>query len=128
MLAEMKPDQRVIAQAMALAIVAQASMPHRMQFCVTPQQVRQGLDLNRVGGRDCRRTIRSSSPAGLDMQMACGGQDQMRGVVHLRVIDRVTVIGDIDVHEGIGGTTAEIRQNVHGRWLGASCGDVPPFD
>jgi hypothetical protein len=52
----------------------------------------------------------------------------MRGVVHLRVVDRTTVTGDIDVHEGIAGTTAEIRQNVRGRWLGASCGDVPPFE
>jgi len=128
MLGDMKPEQRVMAQALALAIIAQASAPHRMQFCVTPQQVRQGLDLNRMGGRDCRRTIQSSSPAGLDMRVECGGQDRMRGVVHLRVIDRTTVTGDIDVHEGIAGTTAEIRQNVRGRWLGASCGDVPPFE
>ncbi len=126
MLQGMQPEQRVIAQAMALAIIAQASAPHRMQFCVTPQQVRQGLDLNRIGGRACQRTIQSSSPTGLNMQVACGGQ--MRGVVHLRVLDRATVAGDIAVHEGAGGTSAAITQTVHGRWLGASCGDVPPFE
>jgi hypothetical protein len=128
MLAQMKPEQRLMAQAMALAIVAQAGVPHRLQFCVTPQQVRRGLDLDRVGGGDCRRTIRSSSPAGLDMQVACGGQDRMSGVVHVRVVDRSTVTGDIDVQENIGGTSATLRQTVRGRWLGASCGDVPPFD
>lgn len=126
LLAGMKPEQRAIAQAMALAVIAQASMPHRMQFCVTPQQVRQGLDLNRIGGGNCRRIIQSSSSAGLDMQVACGGQ--MNGAVHLRVLDRTTVVGNVDVHEGFGGGAAGIRQNVHGRWLGASCGDVPPFD
>jgi hypothetical protein len=128
MLAQMKPEQRLMAQAMTLAIVAQAGVPHRLQFCVTPQQVRLGLDLDRLGGGDCRRIIRSSSPAGLDMQVACGGQDRMNGVVHVRVLDRSTVTGDIDVQENIGGTSAAIRQTVHGRWLGASCGDVPPFD
>ncbi len=126
MLAKLKPDQQAMATAMALAIVLQAGMPHRLQFCVTPQQVRQGLDLDRIGG-DCRRTIRSSSPAGLDMQVECGGRDRVTGVVHLRVVDRATVSGDIDVHEGIGGTSAAIRQSLHGRWLGASCGDVRPF-
>jgi hypothetical protein len=128
MLAQMKPDQRLIAQAMVLAIIAQASVPHRLQFCVTPAQVRQGLDLNRIDVGDCRRTIRSSSPAGLDMQVSCGGQDRMTGAVRVRVVNRSTVTGDIDVHESIGGTEAAIRQTVHGRWLGASCGDVAPFD
>jgi Protein of unknown function (DUF3617) len=128
MLAQMKPEQRLMAQAMALAIVAQAGVPHHLQFCLTPEQLRRGLDLDRLGGGDCRRTIRSSSPAGLDMQVACGGEDRMSGVVHVRVLDRSRVTGDIDVQENIGGTNAAIRQTVHGRWLGASCGDVPPFD
>jgi hypothetical protein len=128
MLAQMKPDQRVIAQAMVLAIIAQASAPHRLQFCVTPQQVRQGLDLNRIGVGDCRRTIRSSSPAGFDLQVSCGGQDRMTGAARVRVVDRSTVTGDIDVHETVGGTEAAIRQTLHGKWLGASCGDVAPFD
>lgn len=128
LLAGMQPEQRLIAQGMVLAIVAQASVPHRLQFCVTPAQVREGLDLNRVGGHDCRRAIRSSSPTGLDMQVDCGGRDWMRGVVQLRVLDQSTVIGDVDVHEEIEGTGAAIRQSVHGRWLGASCGNVPSFD
>jgi Protein of unknown function (DUF3617) len=128
LLAGMQPEQRLVAQGMVLAIVAQASVPHRLQFCVTPQQVRQGLDLNRVGGHDCRRTIRSSSPAGLDMQVDCGGRNWVRGVVHVRVLDRSTVVGDVDVHEEIEGAGAAIRQSVHGRWLGASCGNVPSFD
>jgi hypothetical protein len=127
-LAEMKPEQRVMAQALVLAIIAQASAPHRMQFCVTPQQVRQGLDLSRLGGRTCRQTIQSRSPSGLDMQVACGGEDQMRGSVRLRVLDRSTVIGDVEVREGANGAAAAITQNLHGRWLGASCGNVPPFD
>src|SRR5580704_3441380 len=52
-LAKLPPEQRAIVEAMAIAIIAQASMPHMMQFCVTPEQLRQGLDLDRVGGRDC---------------------------------------------------------------------------
>jgi hypothetical protein len=31
------------------------------------------------------------------------------------------------VHAGIGADSLVIRQDLHGRWLGAACGDVPPF-
>src|SRR5580698_1635058 len=57
MLEKLPPDQRVMATAMLLAVIAQASMPHSMQFCVTPGQVRQGLDLDRIGGKHCHRTV-----------------------------------------------------------------------
>jgi Protein of unknown function (DUF3617) len=127
-LAKLPPDQRVIATAMLMAIVAQASMPHTLQFCVTPEQIRQGLDLNRMGGKDCQRTVQSSSPTGLDMQVDCTGRDAMSGTVHLRVVDRATLAGDVDVHAGIGANSMTIRQNLHGRWLGAACGDVKPFN
>ncbi len=127
LLAKLKPDQRVIAEAMLLAMIAQASTSHSMQFCVTPEQVRQGLDLDRIGGKRCQRTVRSSSPTGLDMQVEFGGHDQMSGNVHLRVVDRATVAGDVDFRAGLGASSMTIRQTLHGKWLGAACGDVPPF-
>jgi len=127
MLAKLKPDQRAIAEVMLLAIIAQASMPHSLQFCVTPEQVRQGLDLDRIGGKGCRRTVQSSSPTGLDMQVDCTGHNRMSGNVHLRVVDRATVAGDVDFRAGLGANAMTIRQTLHGRWLGAACGDVPPF-
>jgi hypothetical protein len=127
MLEKLKPDQRVIAEAMLLAVIAQASMPHSLQFCVTPEQVRQGLDLDRIGGKHCQRTVRSSSPTGLDMQVDCSGQDQMSGNLHLRVVDRATLAGDVDFRAGLGANSMTIRQTLHGKWLGAECGDVQPF-
>ena len=126
-LAKLKPEQRAIAEAMLLAIIAQASVPHQMRFCVTPEQVRQGLDLDRIGGKDCRRTMQSSSPMGLDMQVECGGHERMTGTVHLQVVDHATVAGDIDVRAGLGANSMTLRQTLHGRWLGAACGDVQPF-
>jgi hypothetical protein len=117
----------MIATAMLLAIIAQAGTPHSMQFCVTPEQVRSGLDLGRIGGKQCQRTVRSSSPTGLDMQVNCGGHDTMSGNVHLRVLDRATVAGDVNVRAGVGADSMTIRQTLHGRWLGAACGEVPPF-
>ncbi len=127
-LAKLPPDQRVIVTAMLLAIISQASMPHTMQFCVTPAQVRQGLDLDRVGGKHCHHTVQSSSPLGLDMQVDCTESDAMSGAVHLRVLDRATVTGNVDLHAGSGAHGVAIRQDLHGKWLGAACGDVQPFE
>ena len=104
MLAKLKPDQRAIAEAMLLAIIAQASMPHSMRFCVTPEQVRQGLDLDRIGGKGCRRTVQSSSPTGLDMRVDCAGHDRMSGNVHLRVVDRATVAATLIFGPGLART------------------------
>lgn len=126
-LAKLPPEQRVIAAAMLLAIITQASVPHRLQFCVTPEQLRQGLDLDRMAGKDCHRTVQSSSPRGLDMQVDCTGREAMSGDVHLRVVDRATVAGNVDVRAGEGASRLTIRQSLHGRWLGAACGDVRPF-
>ena len=81
-----------------------------------------------MGGKDCQRTVQSSSPTGLDMQVDCTGRDQMSGNVHLRVVDRATLAGDVDVHAGLGANSMTIRQSLHGRWLGAACGDVKPFN
>jgi hypothetical protein len=128
MLDKLKPDQRAIAEAMLLAVIAQASMPHSLQFCVTPQQVRQGLDLDRIGGKHCQRTVRSSSPTGLDMQVNCSEHDQMSGNVRLRVVDRATIAGDVDFRAGFGANSMTIRQTLHGKWLGAECGEVQPFE
>ena len=113
--------------AMVLAIIAQASMPHSMQFCVTPEQVRQGLDLGRIGGKIASGRCDRSSPTGLDMQVACGGHDRAERHVHLRVLDRATVAGESPCKQGLGANSMTIRQTLHGKWLGAACGDVPPF-
>ena len=127
MLAKLPPDQRAIATMMLLAIITQASMPHSMQFCLTAEQLRQGLDLDRVVGKHCHRTTQSSSPMGLDMQVDCTANEGMSGDVHLRVMDRATVTGNVDVHAGIGSDSLTVRQTLRGRWLGADCGDVQPY-
>jgi hypothetical protein len=37
------------------------------------------------------------------------------------------VAGDVDFRAGLGANSMSIRQTLHGKWLGAECGDVPPF-
>jgi hypothetical protein len=61
------------------------------------------------------------------MLVDCTGREAMSGDVHLRVVDRGTVSGTVDVHAGQDPNIFTIRQNLHGRWLGAACGDVKPF-
>ncbi|HTC07741.1 MAG TPA: DUF3617 domain-containing protein [Acetobacteraceae bacterium] len=126
-LAKMSPQQRAMAEAMAMVIVSQANIPHELQICITPEQIRQGFDLNRVGHNDCVHDVRSSSPTHLDMHVTCTGKDQLDGTVHLTAIDRTTVSGDLDLRAGDAGTALTIRQTLHGKWLGAACGDVRPI-
>jgi hypothetical protein len=126
-LAKMSPQQRAMAEAMAMIIVSQANIPHELRICITPEQLRQGFDLNRVGHKDCVHDVRSSSPTHLDMHVACTGKDALDGTVHLNAIDRTTVSGDLDLRAGDAGAPLTIRQTLHGKWLGAACGDVAPI-
>ena len=116
-----------MAQAMVMMIVSQAGIPHELQICITPEQIRQGFDLNRVGRKNCHHDVQSSSPTHLDMHVACTGKDPLDGTAHLNAIDHTTISGDLDLRVGAAGTALTIRQVLHGKWLGAACGDVQPI-
>lgn len=126
-LAKMSPQQRAMAEAMAMMIVSQASIPHELQICITPEQIRRGFDLNRIGHKDCVHDVRSSSPTHLDMHVACTGKDPLDGTVRLNATDHTTISGDLDLRVGTTGSALTIRQVLHGKWLGAACGDVQPI-
>jgi hypothetical protein len=126
-LAKMTPEQRVLAQALLLALVAQAKAPHVLRVCITPEQLRQGFDPDRMNHSGCRQSVQSSSPAHLDMHVECTGGSPLDGTVHVDAVDRRTVTGNVDLRAGPDGTGLTIRQSLHGRWLGAACGEVRPI-
>jgi hypothetical protein len=126
-LARIKPEQRLMAQAMLLALVAEANAPHQLRICITPEQLRQGFDPNRLNHSGCHQTIRAGSPAHIEMRVACTGKDPLTGAMHLDAPDQRTVTGGLDVEAGQGADRLTVRQSLRGRWLGASCGGVRPI-
>jgi hypothetical protein len=127
-LARMRPEERLMAQALVLALVAQANEPHQLRICITPEQLRQGFDPNRLNHSGCRQTIRSGTPADIEMEVQCTGKDPLSGSMHLNASDHRTVSGDLNVEAGRGADRLQVRQSLRGHWVGASCGDVQPVN
>ncbi len=126
-MARMKPEQRVMLQAMLIALIAQANTPHMVRMCITPDQLRAGFDPNRLSYPGCRHHMGSGVTDHLDMQVECMGKEPLDARMRLNAVNQRTVEGDLKVDAGRGPERLSVRQSVHGRWLGGNCGDTPPL-
>jgi Protein of unknown function (DUF3617) len=126
-MARMKPEQRVMLQAMLIALIAQANTPHTVRMCITPDQLRAGFDPNRLSYPGCRHHLGSGVTDHLNMHVECLGEEPLDARLRLDAINHRTVEGDLNVDAGRGPDRLSVRQSVHGRWLGRDCGDTPPL-
>jgi Protein of unknown function (DUF3617) len=126
-MARMKPEQRVMLQAMLIALIAQANTPHTLKMCITPDQLRAGFDPNRLSYPGCRHHMGSGVTDHLDMQVECMGKEPLAARLRLDAVNQRMVQGDLKVDAGRGPDRLSVRQSVHGTWLGRDCGDTPPL-
>jgi hypothetical protein len=126
-MARMKPEQRVMLQAMLIALIAQANTPHTVRMCITLDQLRAGFDPNRLSYPGCSHDMSSGAIGHLDMQLECTGKEPLDARLRLDAINQRTVEGDLKVDAGRGPDRLSVRQSVRGRWLGKDCGNTPPF-
>ncbi len=123
----MKPEQRVMLQALVVALVAQANQPHTVRMCITPEQLRAGFDPDRLSFHGCHHNIGSGVTDHLDMHLECMGKDPLEGRLRVNTVNHRTVEGDLEVDAGRGPDRLSVRQSVQGRWLGRDCGDTQPL-
>jgi hypothetical protein len=126
-MARMKPEQRVMLQAMVIALIAQANTPHTVRMCITPDQLRAGFDPKRLSYSGCRHHMGAGVTDHLDLQVECTGKEPLDAQLRLDAVDQRTVEGHLKVDAGRGPDGLSVRQSVHGRWLGRDCGDTPPL-
>jgi hypothetical protein len=126
-MARMKPEQRVMLQAMLIALIAEANKPHTLRMCITPAELRAGFDPDRLSYPGCRHNMRSTVTDHLDMQIECRGKDPLEGRLRISAVNRRRVEGDLELDAGHGPDRLTVRQSVQGSWLGRNCGDTPPL-
>jgi hypothetical protein len=124
-MARMNPEQRLMVQAMLIALIAQANTPHSVRMCITPDQLRAGFDADRLSYPGCRHHMGSGVTDHLHMQVECMGKEPLDAQLRLDAVNQRTVEGDLKVDAGRGPDRLSVRQSVHGRWLGRDCGDTP---
>lgn len=125
-LANMTPEQRAKFEAAMQASMAKQRQPRTVKTCVTADELKRGF----TSGEDeknCQKTIVNSTSKVLDAKIVCtGGQEQSTGTLHYEAVDAKTVAGKMDMTVSRGAKSMEIKNDVHGKWLAADCGDVKP--
>lgn len=125
--ANMTPEQKAKFEAAMQAMMAKQHQPHTTKACVTADEIKRGF----TGGDDeknCQKTVVNSSSTVLDAKIVCTGaqQEQSTGTIHYEATDAKTIAGNIDMNISHGAQSMEIKNDMHGKWLAADCGDVKP--
>jgi hypothetical protein len=124
--AGMTPEQKAKFEAAMQAMIAKQTQPHTVKTCVTAERLKRGFTGDDKH-KDCQTTVVDSTSKVLDVKIACTGGDQpSTGTIHYEAVDAKTVVGKVDMNIGRGGKSMEVRNDIHGKWLAADCGDVKP--
>ena len=103
--------------------------PHVTKSCLTQDQLQRGFTLgDKESMKSCKRTVLKSTSKVLDMRIECGGARTTVGDVHYEAVDPTTMTATINMTMNDGQKSMTIKNDMHGKWLGADCGDVKPHE
>lgn len=124
-LAKLPPAQRAQIEN-AMRARKKASGSHVSKFCVTEKTLVKLPDFS-MGDRQarCTRTKYSRTARGWQVQEVChSGSGKQTMSIRYDVLNQETITGTVDVAMHDRGHDITMKHVMHGRWLGADCGDV----
>jgi hypothetical protein len=127
-LARLTPEQRARFEAAMQAGMSEAAKPHLAKHCLTPEKIARGLDVDHHDDGSCEKKLISNTGSELQLTETCkenGGSTLINE--HFQLAGSEAVSGTVHVVRNSGGKTMTIDSSVHGKWLGASCGDIKDF-
>ena len=126
-LAKMTPAQRAQIQAAMGARSKPKSGRRVKKVCVTAETLRKGDALGMDRDPSCKRTKDTRSARLWQLQETCVSRGRKRTLdVRYEAANRETIDGTVDVAMTDGTHNIRMKQVMHGRWLGADCGNVKP--
>lgn len=122
-LANMSPEQRAKIE----ATLQHHNKPHVSKTCLTADQLQRGFTLgDKESLKTCKKTVLKSTSKILDVRVECAGERTTVGTIHYEAVDPETMQATIDLVMSNGKESMTMKHNMHGKWLGADCGDVKP--
>jgi len=127
-LARLTPDQRARIEAAMQSSMAEAVKPQLAKHCLTPEKIARGLDVDHHDASHCERKILTNSGSEMQLTEQCT-EDNGSTVIdeHFQLSGSESVSGSVHVVKTTGDKSMTINSTVHGKWLGASCGDIKDF-
>ena len=124
-LAQMTPEQRARFQAAMQASMAAAAKPKLFKNCITPEKIAQGFDIQQGQDPSCQRTVTSVSSSEFNVSAVCTRADGSTTMnMHMQLNGSEEVAGTVHVAMSRAGRNMTVDTKIHGKWLGANCGDV----
>jgi hypothetical protein len=129
-LAKLPPAQRAQIENAMKARKNAVSGSHVNKVCVTKKSLAKGPDFGTVEREaNCQRIKNERSARAWRIQEVCRSNGRKQTMnIRYDVVNRETVQGTIDIAMHDRGHDISMKQVVHGRWLGADCGDVKPME
>jgi hypothetical protein len=129
MLARLTPEQRANFEASMQASMANAAKPRLSKHCMTPEKIRRGLDVEQHNNASCQKKVLSNSASEMDVTEDCSDANGSTSIgEHFELSGSEQITGTVHVVRTAGGKTMTVNSTIHGKWLGASCGDIKDFE
>lgn len=124
-LSRLTPEQRARVEAALQSTMAEAAKPKLSKHCLTPEKIARGLDVDQHDARKCERKIVTNSGSELEFTDKCA-EDNGSTLLdeHFQLSGSESVSGSVHMERTNDGKTMSINRTIHGKWLGASCGDI----
>lgn len=128
-LARLTPEQRAKFEAAMQASMANAAKPRLSKHCMTPEKIQRGLDVEQHNTATCQKKVASNSSSEMEFSEDCNNENGSTTITeHFQLSGSEQMTGTVHVVRTQGGKTMTINSTIHGKWLGASCGDVKDFE
>jgi hypothetical protein len=125
MLSRLTPEQRAKFEAATQASMANAGKPRLSKNCVTPEKIARGLDIEQHNNASCQKKLLSNSASEMEFSEDCSGENGNTVISeHFQLSGSEQLTGTVHVVRTSGGKTMTVNSTIHGKWLGASCGDI----
>jgi hypothetical protein len=128
-LARLTPEQRARFEAAMQASMANAAKPRLSKHCMTPEKIQRGLDVQQHNDSSCEKKVVSNSASELEFSEDCRSEHGNTSInEHFQLDGSEQLSGTVRAVNTAGGKTMTVDSSIHGKWLGASCGDVKDME
>jgi hypothetical protein len=129
MLAQLTPEQRARFEASMQASMANAVKPRLSKHCMTPEKIQRGLDVDQHNSASCQKKVLANSASVMDVSEECSDDNGSTSIgEHFEASSSEQITGTVHVVRTAGGLSMTVNSTIHGKWLGASCGDIKDFE
>lgn len=129
MMARLTPEQRAKFEAAMQASMANAAKPRLSKHCMTPEKIQRGLDVEEHSNTTCQKKVLSNSASAMEISEDCSDDHGTTSInEHFELSGPEQITGTVHLVRTAGGKSMTVNSTIHGKWLGASCGDIKDYE